>query len=184
VPPVTVAELDPENRVITKAIVDKSTVLGVAGMMVDEVYFKEEVRPKLVGESLQPSFPINYQDVIVTLQDGNGSRQFETHPSEGKDPEVVVPLRFAFQDLNFKIGMRSNSLEQAAKRVVMVNLSLSIIMTGLVITGIYMALRTASREMKLSRMKSDFVNQRLARIANPSRLRSRLWRISYTRMGE
>ena len=159
VPPITVNEQDPNNRVITKPIVGaNSMVLGVAGMIVDETYFKEEVLPRLVQSSLQEFFANDHRDMIITLQDSSGNRLFETQPSEGKDFEVVEPPGFIFKDLSFKIIMRSDSLEQAANRVVLLNLSLSVLMTGLLIAGIYLALRTTSREMKLSRMKSDFVS--------------------------
>lgn len=159
VPPVTVNEKDPNNRVIVKPILDgNSMVLGVAGMVVDEAYFKDEVLPGLVQRSLQEFFPNDHWDMIITLQDARGSRLFQTQPSEGKDFEVVEPPGFIFKDLSFKIVMRSDSLEQAANRVVALNLSLSVLMTGLLIAGVYLALRTTSREMKLSRMKSDFVS--------------------------
>ncbi|MEW6735164.1 MAG: HAMP domain-containing sensor histidine kinase, partial [Acidobacteriota bacterium] len=45
-----------------------------------------------------------------------------------------------------------------AKRVFAINLSLSILMMGLVVGGIVLALRTAARAMKLSQMKADFVS--------------------------
>jgi signal transduction histidine kinase len=158
-PPVTVNEQDRENRVIARPIIGlDSTVLGVAGMILDETYFKEDVLPSLVRSSLQEFFPNDHQDMIITLQDESGNRLFETQPFEGKGSEVVIPLPFIFEDMNFKVVMRTNSVEQNAKRVVAVNFSLSVAMTGLLIAGILMALRTASREMKLSRMKSDFVS--------------------------
>jgi signal transduction histidine kinase len=135
-----------------------STVLGVAGMIIDETYFKEEVLPGLVRSSLQEFFPNDHQDMIITLQDESGERLFESQPFDGKGFEVVVPLSSIFKDMNFKVVMRSSSVEQTAKNVVAVNFSLSVAMTGLLVAGILMALRTASREMKLSRMKSDFVS--------------------------
>jgi len=159
VSPIAVNEQDPSNRIITKPILDgNSMVLGVAGMVVDETYFKGEVLPSLIEGSLQEFFPNDHGDMIITLQDVSGHRLFETQASEGKDFEVAEPLRLIFKDLSFKIVMRSYSLEQAAKRAVAVNLTLSVLMTGLLMAGIYMALRTTSREMKLSRMKSDFVS--------------------------
>lgn len=159
VPPVTVDEQDPEDRVITRPILDvNSIVTGVTGMIIDNAYFKEKLLPELIQDSLETFFPSDYQDIIIILQDGDGNRLFETQPSEGKDFEVAEPLRFLFKDLSFKVVMRSNSVEQSARTVVALNFSLSVIMTGLLIAGIYLALRTASREMRLSRMKSDFVS--------------------------
>jgi signal transduction histidine kinase len=159
IPPLAIGEADPENRVITKPIIDgNAMILGVAGMVVDEEYFERELLPQLIQESLQAAFPTSYRDVIIAVHDRNGNTLFETHPSTGKEFEVTVPLRFTFEDLKFKIMMGSDTLERAAKRLVAVNLSLSVLMTVLLIAGIYLALRTISREMKLSRMKSDFVS--------------------------
>ena len=159
IPQLAVSEPAPDNRVITKPIIGgNAMILGVAGMVVDDDYFEGELVPRLLQETLQSSFPTGYSDLIVAVQDRSGNPLFENHPSQGKEFEVTVPLRFAFEDLNFKIMMASDTLERAAKRLVAVNLSLSVLMTILLTTGIYLALRTISREMKLSRMKSDFVS--------------------------
>ena len=159
VPSVVVNEQDPDNRVITKPILDRnSTVLGVAGMIIDSTYLKEELLPELVQKSLRDFFSNDYHDIIVTLQDESGNNVFESQPLEGREPELGEPLRFVFKDLKLRIVRRTNSANQGAQRVVAVNLSVSVIMTCLLIAGVYMALRTASRDMKLSRMKSDFVS--------------------------
>lgn len=159
VPSVVVNEQDPDNRVITKPILDRnSTVLGVAGMIIDSTYLKEELLPELVQKSLPNFFSNDYHDIIVTLQDESGNNVFESQPLEGREPELGEPLRFVFKDLKLRIVRRTNSANQGAQRVVAVNLSVSVIMTCLLIAGVYMALRTASRDMKLSRMKSDFVS--------------------------
>ena len=159
VPSVVVNEQDPDNRVITKPILDRnSTVLGVAGMIIDSTYLKQELLPELVQKSLRDFFSNDYHDIIVTLQDESGNNVFESQPLEGREPELGEPLRFVFKDLKLRIVRRTNSANQGAQRVVAVNLSVSVIMTCLLIAGVYMALRTASRDMKLSRMKSDFVS--------------------------
>jgi signal transduction histidine kinase len=154
-----VDERDPGNRIITKPILDQSSmVIGVVGMFVDEDYFKKEVIPHAIGRSLQQFFPYDYNDVIVTLYDESGNLTFATQPVEGKKYEVSEPLQFIFSGWRLKIMMRDRTEEQVAKRVFAINFSLSILMTGLLIGGIVMALRTASREMKLSQMKADFVS--------------------------
>jgi len=159
VPAVVVNEQDPDNRVITKPILDRdSTVLGVAGMIIDTTYLKEDLLPELAQKSLRDFFPSDSQDIIITLQDESGKNLFESQPSKGQEFEVGEPLRFVFKDLKLRIVRRTNSVNQGAQRVVAVNLSVSIIMTCLLVAGLYMALRTASRDIRLSRMKSDFVS--------------------------
>ena len=101
---------------------------------------------------------MTHQDMIISLQDESGNRLFETRPYEGTDFEAAEPLIYLFRNLSLRVVMRSNSAEHGAKKLVAVNLSLSVVMTGLLVAVVYMALRTASHEMKLSRMKSDFVS--------------------------
>ncbi|HKG23563.1 MAG TPA: HAMP domain-containing sensor histidine kinase, partial [Blastocatellia bacterium] len=63
-----------------------------------------------------------------------------------------------FKDWYLKVQSRGMTGEEDARRVFALNLSLTVLMTSLVLGGITMALRTASREMRLSRMKADFVS--------------------------
>jgi signal transduction histidine kinase len=156
---VSVDERDPENRIITKPVLDKKWgVACVLGMILDESYLKEEVLPRMVEESLPRFFPSDYRDVIVTLRDGKGELAFANQPVSGQSYEAGEPLHFVFKDWHMKILMRNMTEEQGAKRLFVINLSLSALMMGLVVGGIIMALRTASREMRLSQMKSDFVS--------------------------
>ncbi len=156
---ITVDERDPENRIITKPVLDKNRrVACVLGMLVDEKYLSEEVLPQLVTESLTEFFPNDHADVIVTLYDKHGNVSFANQTLAAEKFEAAEALPFIFKDWSLMIQMRNMTEEQGAKRVFAVNLSLSVLMTALVLGGIIMALRTASREMKLSRMKSDFVS--------------------------
>lgn len=156
---IMVSERDPENRIITKPFFDKKAmVVGVAGMVVDEAYLKDEVIPRLIESTLSKFFPDDCKDVIVTLHDKGGNLMFASQPIAAQSYEVGEPLPFIFKDLRLKIAMRYGTEEQGARRVFAINFSLTILMTGLLIGGIIMALRTASREMKLSQMKADFVS--------------------------
>jgi signal transduction histidine kinase len=159
-PEITVDERDPENRVIVKPIIDEGSkmIVGVAGIIVDQGYFKDTVIPRAIESSLQKFFPEDYEDVIVTLLDNNERVVVATQPFEGQAYEVGGSLGFVFKDWRLGMRMRHTTEEQDARRFFSFNLSLTLVMMLLLIGGIVMALRVASREMKLSQMKADFVS--------------------------
>jgi signal transduction histidine kinase len=159
-PHLTVDERDPDNRVLVKPIIDEKTkmVVGTAGMIVDEEYFKQTVLPRAIENSLQKFYPDTYQDAIVSLMDSNERVLLSSQPFEGQPYEVGGLLPFIFKDLRLGMRMREMTEEQNARRLFAFNLSLTVLMTLFLIGGIVMALKTASREMKLSQMKADFVS--------------------------
>ncbi len=159
-PSLTVHEFDPNNRVIVKPIIDEGSkqVVGVAGMVIDEAYFKNTVLPSAIEQSVQKFFPDEYRDVIVTALDGGERLVMASQPFEGQPYEVGGAFPFLFKDWRLGIRMRRMTEDQWARRAFTFNLSLTLLMTLLLVGGIAMALRAASREMKLSQMKSDFVS--------------------------
>jgi signal transduction histidine kinase len=159
-PHLTVDERDPDYRVLVKPIIDETTkmVVGTAGMIVDEEYFKQTVLPRAIQNSLQKYFPDTYEDAIVTLMDSSERVLLSSQPVEGQTYEVGGSLPFIFKDWRLGMRMRQMTEEQEARRLFAFNLSLTVLMTLLLIGGIVMSLKTASREMKLSQMKADFVS--------------------------
>ena len=158
-PDLTVDERDPEARVIVNPILDKEKkVVGVAGMIVDESYLKDHLLPSIIRDSLPQTFPGDHQDTVVNLRDAGGKLIAANRQSQVESDEVSVPLQFIFTDRQMGIAMAHMTEEQWAQSLFVFNLSLSILMTALLIGGIVMALKTASREMKLSQMKADFVS--------------------------
>lgn len=152
-------EYDPENRVILKPIRDESRmVVGVTGLILDTDYFRNVYMPRAVQQSLPKFFPKDAQNnVIVTVHDNEGKVVLATQEMRGQDDETTTPLPF-FSD--WKLGIRSRYMtpEQWAHWNFYVGLSLSILMTTMLVGGITLALRSASREIKLSQMKTDFVS--------------------------
>jgi signal transduction histidine kinase len=65
---------------------------------------------------------------------------------------------FVFTDLYLGIRMRDLTEDQLARRYFIMNFSLSAIAAVVLLGGIAFALRTASRAMKFSQMKTDFVS--------------------------
>jgi signal transduction histidine kinase len=156
----TVDERDPENRIILNPITDESSkVIGVAGMIVDQWYFKQVLLPSVIQKYFPQCLSTTAdQDVAVTVHDGNDRLVLASESIQKQSDDVSVPLQFIFTD--WRVGARSRTMtpEQWAHWNFGVNLSLSILMTVVLIGGIIMSLRAASREMKLSQMKTDFVS--------------------------
>jgi signal transduction histidine kinase len=157
----TVDERDPKNRAIVKPIVDdKSRVVGVAGMFLNEDVFIYDYLAPAVRKTIPQNFPDDYQDVVVTVTDMNHDHKliFANQSFEGQKYDVGWPIPFIFTDWYLGIRMRNMTEEQWSRRNFNANLSLSILTALVLIGGVVMALRAASRAMKLSQMKADFVS--------------------------
>ena len=155
----TVEEKDPLNRIILNPITDESSqVVGVAGMIVDPAYFRDALLPKTLEKSLPKFFGSDHQDLIVTVRDGRGDLVLATGKAERTDGEEQRAIPFIFTD--WKLGLRSRyaTPEQWAQANFSLNITLSILLAVVLIGGIIVALRTASREIRLSQMKADFVS--------------------------
>jgi signal transduction histidine kinase len=157
----TVDERDPKNRVVVKPILDqKSRVVGVAGMFLNDDVFINDYLAPAIKETLPQNFPGDYQDVVVTITDLKHDHKliFANQPFEGQKYDVGWPIPFIFTDWHLGIRMRRLTEEQWSRRNFITNLSFSILTALVLIGGIVMALRAASRAMKLSQMKADFVS--------------------------
>jgi signal transduction histidine kinase len=158
-PGITVDDRDPENRIVLKPILNEwSKVVGVAGFIIDTEYFKQELLPQTINSSLQKLFPGDAQDnVIVSVYDTKHNLIYATQTAKGQKDETWTSLPY-FPDILLAIQSRNMTPEQWARWNFIVNLSLSILMTTVLIGGIALALRTVSRELKVSQMKTDFVS--------------------------
>jgi signal transduction histidine kinase len=157
----TVDERDPNNRAIVKPIVDeKSRVVGVAGMFLNEDVFIYDYLAPAVKKSVQKGFPDDYQDVVVTVTDMKNDHRliFSNQQFEGKKYDAGWSIPFIFTDWYLGIRMRNMTEEQWSRKYFSAHLSLSILTALVLIGGVVLALRAASRAMKLSQMKSEFVS--------------------------
>ena len=154
-----VDDRDPENRILFKPVVDDwGKVVGATGMILDSDYFKAQLMPRLIRESLPKFFPDGAdENVIVSLYDKPGNQVFTSQDAKGQNDVSWVNPSY-FYDYTLKIRSRNMTPEQWAHWNFNFSLSLSLLMTGVLISGIVLALRTASREMRLSQMKTDFVS--------------------------
>jgi signal transduction histidine kinase len=158
-PSLTSDDRDPENRIILRPILNEwSKVVGVAGFVLDIDYFKQELLPQTINTSLEKHFPGDAQDnVIVSVYDTKHNLIYASQTAKGQNDETWMGLPY-FSDMLLAIQSRNMTPEQWARWNFIVNLSLSILMTSVLIGGIALALRTVSRELKVSQMKTDFVS--------------------------
>jgi len=161
--PVTlvVDERNPRHRIILNPITDeRSHVVGVAGMILDETYLRDELLPKAIAGALPARFPGGGDDFdpVVRVTDGQGEVLFSTDPGFRGEAMVEEPLHFAFTDWSLTLASRDPSPGVWARSNFRLNVALSALLATVLLGGVVLALRTASREMKLSQMKSDFVS--------------------------
>lgn len=150
---------DPMHPLIIKPVLDESNkIVAVAGMAVDEWYFREEFLPAIIQKHLPEFFPPDYQEVVVAVNDEEDEPVIGEERVSMENAEAYLPLGFIFQRWYLMMRMRHLTEEQWARKNFTITMSLWIGMTLFLIGGIVMTLRTASRAMKLSEMKSDFVS--------------------------
>jgi signal transduction histidine kinase len=155
----TVDERDSQNRIIVKPIVDeKSRVVGVAGMFIDKSVFFEDYLATTIRETKESWFPDEHDDVVVTVFNHDDELIYTSQPFEGKAYEVDWMFPFIFTDYYLGIRMRNMTEAQRSRWMFLSSLSFSILTALVLIGGIILALRAASRAMKLSQMKADFVS--------------------------
>jgi signal transduction histidine kinase len=154
----TVDERDPENRLIVKPITDeKSRVVGVVGMFLDEAVFQRDYLLPTLRDSLPGAFPGEHQDVVLTLNEKK-KVLYANQNYEGQPYEVALSLPFIFTDWFLGLRMKQMTEVQWSRRYFLTNLTSSVLTALVLLGGIVLTLRTAARAMRLSQMKADFVS--------------------------
>jgi signal transduction histidine kinase len=154
-----VDERDPAHRIVLNPITDDaSRVVGVAGMVLDESYLRGTLLPQVIDRALPTFFGDPESSPVVTVADGRGRRVFSTAPASWDRIDVERPLSFAFSDWTLGLASRHAHAGEWARRNFRLNVGLSALLAAVLLGGVVLALRTASREMTLSQMKSDFVS--------------------------
>jgi signal transduction histidine kinase len=153
-PGLLVDEHDPDNRLIINPILDDhSRVVGLAGMIVDQAYFRDKLLPMVLSKSMPMFFSeADQKDLNVAVHSGRRDR------SEPDTCEAERPLSFIFTDHRLGLTGRNLNPEAWARANFALNMGLSGLIAAVLLGGIVMALRTASRQVRLSQMKSDFVS--------------------------
>ncbi|HEU0175934.1 MAG TPA: HAMP domain-containing sensor histidine kinase [Blastocatellia bacterium] len=168
IPQAQSVDRDPRARLMVKPILnERNKVVAVAGMTIDFEYFLDTVLPEAIRKSLPEFLPPEDQDPITSLYflsefqiayDGKGTRLALSEGEKKIKAEAYQPLISVFSNSSLSVRLKNLTAEQFARRNFMINLSLWIVMTLALIAAVALMLRTASREMKLTQMKADFVS--------------------------
>src|SRR3954454_7424873 len=81
-----VEEKDPHFRILLYPVTDDSSrLVGLAGMILDERYFKQKVLPKATRDALSDSSDAGEPRPIVCVEDGQGKASNSTDPLSDTD---------------------------------------------------------------------------------------------------
>ncbi len=157
---ISVEEKDSRHRIILNPITDDGCrVLGVAGMIVDTEHFKNVVLPEAIDTSLPKFFDEGAkQNLIITVRDHESRLVQATERPDQRESQVTGRIPFIFSDWELALGSRHTTPEEWAQSNFVLNISLSALLALALVAGMFFALRVASRQVRLSRMKSDFVS--------------------------
>ena len=155
-----VDERDADHRIVLNPILDESfKVVGVTGMILDEDFFRKELLPAVVKKALPKFFPGASPDhVAVTVRNPKGAVVFALGDPGGKGEVVSKGIPFVFADWTLTLNSAGRMPEKLAASSFAFNLTLAALLALALIGGIGFTLRAASRAMRLSEMKSDFVS--------------------------
>ena len=156
-PDLLVDERDRGFRIILKPVTDESArVVGVVGMIVDPHWLGREALPKAIQGTLH-NFPKS-ESLAVTVLDGAGKPVVPGGVKVDVKRGVSKRLSFVFTDWRLVVSDRHTTPELLARRNFLVNVGFSAALALALLAAILLVLRVASREVRLSAMKSDFVS--------------------------
>lgn len=169
-------ERNPEFRILLRPVLDRSgKVLGVAGMILDETYFRDTLLPETITRLTQDFFSDGSElHVVVRVRDEGGDLAYAAATREGKDaaaalgppppgeklPPDEVSSTFSFVFSGWTVGLTSlgRGPEDVARESFLFNMTIAGALTLVLAAGMLLALRAANRAVALSEMKSDFVS--------------------------
>ncbi len=156
----TVDERNPDYRIILNPILDDGgRVVGLAGMILDEEFFRIKLLPSLIGATLAkylPSAPDG--ELAVKVTNGSGNTVVRVGDGKGRTVAAKSRLGFVFTDWEMALYSPRATPQQWARAGFVFNASLAGLLALFLVGGVALALRAADRAVKLSKMKSDFVS--------------------------
>jgi signal transduction histidine kinase len=156
----TVDERNPEFRLILNPITDDAShVVGAAGMILDEEYFKARLLPAVVGKALPVFFPGSVErGLAVAVRNASGDIVWSRREAKAGGASATARFPFVFTDWTMGLHSPGTTPEQWARANFAFNVALSAALAAVLVGGIVLALGAADRAVRLSEMKSDFVS--------------------------
>ncbi|HEX4824579.1 MAG TPA: HAMP domain-containing sensor histidine kinase [Candidatus Polarisedimenticolaceae bacterium] len=155
----TVYESNPDYRIVLNPILDDAgRVVGLAGMILDEDYFRTTLLPAAIDKAIAAYFPSARDELAVMVKDGKGQPVVCVGDANGRKVVAKTRLGFVFTDWEMALYSPRATPEQWARAGFLFNASLAGLLAAALLAGVGLALRAADRAVKLSAMKSDFVS--------------------------
>jgi signal transduction histidine kinase len=155
-----VDERNPDYRIILNPILDDAGhMVGLAGMILDETFFRTKLLPSIIKSSLAnylPSAPDG--ELAVTVSDGAGNTVVTVGDGTGREIATRSRLGFVYTDWRLALYSPRATPQQWAAAGFVFNVSVAGLLALFLLGGVVLALRTADRAVRLSKMKSDFVS--------------------------
>ena len=154
----SVDQHDPGNRIIINPILDDdSKLVGLAGLIVDDRFFKAVLLPEAIDKALPE--PGAADGLIACVRDGQGRQVLPVGTAcDPADDRARRHPSFVFTDWKISVQGSVAAPELWARANFVYNMTLSALLAAAVLAGIVLTLRTALRESKLSAMKNEFVS--------------------------
>ena len=151
---------NPGTRIILNPITDENwQLVGLAGLIIDEAYFKSTVLPEAIEFSLPKFEDANTDELRVVVRDGRKKQVFpEGKKAAWEKDRARRGFQFVFTDWSIALQGSYASPEKWARVNFTYNMTLSAVLALVLLGGIGLTIRTALREIKLSAMKNEFVS--------------------------
>ena len=153
-------EREADNRMLVAPVTDlASQVVGVAGMILDEGYFRQTLAPQVLERCLAKYFTSGDRDrLALSILDGQGGLVYAVGRHRVLTDEVAMPMSLLFKDYRITGGSPERTPEQWSRAGFALNVGLLGVLALVILAGVAVALHTAARAMVLSEMKADFVS--------------------------
>ncbi|MEZ5066288.1 MAG: HAMP domain-containing sensor histidine kinase [bacterium] len=161
----SVTERDLDHRILVQPVLGPDRrVVGAAGMVLDEDWFRNVLLPDVIRRKLQEHFPERASgDVVVMVRDGQGDLVFATgdipdHRGAGDMEPTHAAFPLVFREWTVSLAAPDVGPERWARAGFAFNMTLSIALAAALLGGIVLTMRAANRAMQLSDLKSEFVS--------------------------
>ena len=153
-----VDELDAENRVVYRFVVDADSVpVGFTGFVIDRRQFEGEYLPQAIASAERMLADAVRDNLVLRVTDRAGRALAATHEGPGQADELTGRFDFVFRDLELSARSRHTAAAQVLQSNARMRWLLSTLMSVMAIGGVLLTWRAARRERQLSRIRNGFV---------------------------